>query len=177
MEFRYNEGAADLPPRGGLVGATKSAVDVGLEFEFEYHAMLKPPVEIGPCPYGTRRFYEAVGGEVTGERISGRVLSGGGDWILIGPDGWGRLDVRAQIQTADNALIFMSYFGVFERNDAVRRATETGGGTDYEEHYFRTAPRLETGDARYAWLNQTLFVAQGRIYPGGDVQYRVFRVT
>ncbi|MBV9683281.1 MAG: DUF3237 family protein, partial [Solirubrobacterales bacterium] len=27
------------------------------------------------------------------------------------------------------------------------------------------------------WLNQTLFVAQGRIYPGGDVQYRVFRVT
>ncbi|MBV9683550.1 MAG: DUF3237 domain-containing protein, partial [Solirubrobacterales bacterium] len=70
---------------------------MGLEFEFEYHAMLKPPVEIGPCPYGTRRFYEAVGGEVTGERISGRVLSGGGDWILIGPDGWGRLDVRAQI--------------------------------------------------------------------------------
>jgi len=130
------------------VGATKSAVDVGLEFEFEYHAMLKPPVEIGPCPYGTRRFYEAVGGEVTGERISGRVLSGGGDWILIGPDGWGRLDVRAQIQTADNALIFMSYFGVLERNDAVRRATETGGGTDYENTTF--APRLGSRPATLA---------------------------
>ena len=39
--------------------------------------MLKPPVEIGAGPYGTRLYFEVTEGNVTGERISGRVLSGG----------------------------------------------------------------------------------------------------
>jgi hypothetical protein len=37
--------------------------------------------------------------------------------------------------------------------------------------------RLETGDERYAWVNQTLFVADGRVHPGPVVEYRVHRVT
>ena len=39
------------------------------------------------------------------------------------------------------------------------RAAETAWG----DQYFRTAPRFETGDERYAWLNQTVFVARGRV--------------
>jgi hypothetical protein len=154
-----------------------TAIDVGLDFEFEFYVALKPVVEIGSGPFGARFFAEAIGGDVTGARISGRVLSGGGDWGLVGPDGWGRVDVRVQIQTDDGAFILMSYFGVLEMNDAVELAIESGGETGYADQYFRTAPRLECGDARYSWVNQSVFVGQGRIYPGFGVQYRVLRVT
>jgi hypothetical protein len=37
--------------------------------------------------------------------------------------------------------------------------------------------RAQAGDERYAWVNQTVFVGQGRIYPGSSVQYRVYRVN
>lgn len=62
-------------------------------------------------------------------------------------------------------------------NDAVQTAIQIGGETAFEDQYFRTAPRLECGDVRYAWANQSLFIGQGRLYPGLAVQYRVFRVT
>jgi len=159
------------------MSAPVAAAGVELAYEFEYYAMLKPPVEVGPGPYGTRLYFECIGGEVTGERLSGRLLTGGGDWLLVGPDGWGRLDVRAQIETHDNAMIYLSYHGVVEMTEAAQKALAEGGETQWEDHYFRTSPRLETGDARYAWVNQSVFVAQGRVYPGLAVQYRVYRVT
>ncbi|WP_456629220.1 DUF3237 family protein [Bradyrhizobium sp. URHC0002] len=34
-------------------------------------------------------------------------------------------------------------------------------------------PRFETGDPRCAWLNQGLFVAEGRFGPGSMVKYKV----
>jgi hypothetical protein len=147
-----------------------------LQYEFEYYALLKPAMEIGPGPYGIRLLFEATEGEVTGERVSGRLVGAGGDWLLVGPDGWGRLDVRAQIATPDGALIYLTFGGVVEVTEQGQKAMAEGGETRWEDQYFRTTPRLETGDPRYAWVNQSVFVAQGRIYPGG-VQYRVYRVT
>lgn len=148
-----------------------------LEYEFTYTASLKDPVAVGPGPFGVRMFYEISGGTVEGSRIRGRVLGGGGDWILIGQDGWGRLDVRGQLRTDDGAAIYVSYFGILEMNDKVQQATvPTGSPTDYPDQYFRTAPRLETGDPRYEWVNRTVFVAEGRVRPEPAVQYRVYRV-
>ncbi|HYF28703.1 MAG TPA: DUF3237 domain-containing protein, partial [Baekduia sp.] len=91
-----------------------------LEHEFTYTAMLKPPVEIGPGPLGTRMFFEAIDGPVTGERLRGTVLTGGGDWALLGPDGFVRLDVRAQMRTDDGAAVYLRYDGLLEFNDAVQ---------------------------------------------------------
>lgn len=36
---------------------------------------------------------------------------------------------------------------------------------------------METGDARYAWVNTSLFVGEGRAIEGLGVEYRVARVT
>ena len=116
-------------------------------------------------------------GKASGSRISGSVLGGGGDWILVGPDGWGRLDVRAQLALDDGAVVLTSYFGVLELNSKVMEAMGTLEGTDFGDQYFRITPRFETGDERYAWLNQSVFVAEGRMYPGSGVEYRVYRVT
>ena len=145
--------------------------------EFTFTARLAPSVPVGPGPWGTRRIREVLGGEVTGERLRGTVGTGGADWVVIGPDGWGRLDVRLTIHTHDGAHIYVQYFGVIEYTDAARAANAGERSSDYDEHYFRTAPRLETGDERYAWVNQALFVGEGRLHPGPVVEYRVARVT
>jgi hypothetical protein len=122
-------------------------------------------------------FFEVIGGdEVQGERIRGRVLTGGGDWIALGADGFGRIDVRAQIETHDGAFVYVQYHGLLEFNEKLAGALQSGSGTDYGDQYFRTAPRLETGDERYAWVNTTLFLAEGRAVPGNGVEYQVYRV-
>ncbi len=147
-----------------------------LAYEFTFNARLAPKVAVGDGPFGDRRVREVLGGEVRGERINGTVGSGGGDWVLVGPDGWGRLDVRLQILTDDGAAIYVQYFGLVEYNEAALAANAGERSSDYSEHYFRTAPRLETGDERYAWVNRTLFVGEGRLHPGPVVEYRVFRL-
>jgi len=125
-----------------------------LAYEFTYDAILAPKVPVGEGPFGKRHVREVTGGKVTGERINGAVGTGGGDWILVGPDGWGRLDVRLQIHTDDGADIYVQYFGIVEYNEAAIGANEGKGSSDYPDHYFRTAPRLETGDPRYEWVNR-----------------------
>ena len=37
-------------------------------------------------------------------------------------------------------------------------------------------PRLETADARYGWVNQSVFIAHGRLI-GGRAMYEVCRAT
>lgn len=142
--------------------------------EFTVTAMLKPPVPVGGGPIGTRMVYEVSGGEVVGERLRGRVL-GGGEWALIAPDGFLRVDVRVQVETHDGAHIYVQYLGLLEMNDAVQRAVAANGGTDFGDQYFFTNPRMETGDPRYAWVNTTFFIGEGRLRPGPGVEYRVWR--
>ena len=145
-----------------------------LVHEFTIRATLKPPLPIGAGPVGTRMYYELNAGEVVGNRLNGAVL-GGGEWALIGPDGYLRVDVRAQIETNDGAFLYMQYFGLLEMNAAVQNATENQTGTEFSDQYFYTNPRFETGDARYSWLNTTFFIGEGRIIPGLGIEYRVWR--
>jgi hypothetical protein len=148
-----------------------------LVYEFTYQAQLKSPVGVGLGPFGDRQVFEVIEGKFEGERLNGRILPGGGEWFLVGADGFGRIDVRIQMETDDGAFIYAQYFGLLELNDAVQgfisgRQEET----EFGDQYFRIAPRLECGDPRYAWVNQTVFVAEGRGFPGYGVEYRVFRV-
>ncbi len=145
-----------------------------LVHEFTFTATLKPPLPIGSGPIGTRMFYEVVGGEISGDRLCGTLL-GGGEWALIGPDGFVRIDVRLQVQTHDGAHLYIQYTGLLELNEAVRGALASGAGTDFGKQYFFTNPRFETGDERYAWVNTTFFIGEGRLLPGRGVEYRVWR--
>jgi hypothetical protein len=148
-----------------------------LELEFTFEATLGSSLTVGAGPFGARTIVSVAGGWVKGDRISGTLVGAGGDWVLIGPDGFGRLDVRAQIQTDDGAVLYLTYPGILEMNAKVGAALAgTSQGTDFTDHYFRTTPRLETGDLRYAWVNQTIFVGRGRLGPG-SVVYEVYRVT
>ena len=54
--------------------------------EFDLAATVKPAVTLR-----SRMFLEIAEGKVTGERLNGTLLSGGGDWITLGPTGGERL--------------------------------------------------------------------------------------
>ncbi len=148
-----------------------------LKQEFSFWVSLKPPLDFGAGPLGPRIYFEVTGGEATGDRFNARAVGGAGDWIVVGSDGFGRIDVRLQFETHDNAHVYVQYFGLLELNEAVTQAMSTGAGTKYEDQYFRTTPRLETGDSRYAWVNQSVFAATGRVREGGGVEYNVYRLV
>jgi len=109
--------------------------------------------EIGSTPHGKVSIFPVIGGSFTGERLRGKVLAGGGDWVTARADGTSELDLRVTLETDDGALIHMTFTGV--RNDA--------------NHYFRTLPRFETAAPQYAFLNRLLAVGIGEIRPDGPV--------
>ena len=145
-----------------------------LVYECTYRAELDSRrLVVGPGPFGTRVVSTVTGGWCKGERLSGTLSGAAGDLFLIGNDGFGRLDVRGQLVTADGAVVLITYNGLLEMNSKITAGT---GETQFDDQYFRTLVRMESGAPNYAWVNKTLFVAQGRIVPGG-VEYEVFRLT
>jgi hypothetical protein len=147
-----------------------------LEFLMEYHADLKPGITIGAGPAGSRRIVDVTGGTVEGPKLKGTILPSGGDWLTVGADGAVRLDVRATFHTEDGAYIYVQYQGILVPSEKSRAASASGGRTEYGDAYFMTAPRFETGDPRYAWLNTVVAVGEGRNAPNA-VEYRVYQVV
>jgi len=147
-----------------------------LEHLMDVHADLKDPVVVGDGPFGTRQIFDVTGGHFEGPRLKGTVEASGGDWILIGPDGVGRLDVRATLRTEDDAVIYMQYPGVAVFNEAVITALAEGSATEFGDTDFFTQPRFETGHAEYGWLNAVVAVGEGRTLPNA-VEYRISRVV
>ena len=144
-----------------------------LEFLMHYRADLKAPVEVGDAGYGRRVFFEVTGGSFEGPRLKGTLGTGGGDWLLQDPNGVGRLDVRATFTTHDGAQILVQYPGVLAFNDAIGAAIAGGPETQYGDAHWINQLRFETGDSRYAWLNQVVAVGEGRAVSGG-VEYQVY---
>lgn len=133
------------------------------ELLMEFSADLDEGQEIGETPHGNRRIVYVTGGEFEGPKLKGQVLPGGGDWLLIRPDGAGELDVRATLRTDDGHLIYSSYRGIFH------------GGTDGGDLYFRTTPYFETASEKYGWLNRIVAVGVGT-FTGSRVSYKVYEI-
>ena len=115
-----------------------------------------PTQNVGAGPHGTRLTFPIIGGGFEGDRLRGKVLPGGGDWVLKRPDGVLELDLRITLATDDGALIHMTFEGI--RDDGAQGAP-----------YFRTLPRFETADTKYAFLNRLLAVGVGEIGADGPV--------
>ncbi|MEK6439166.1 DUF3237 domain-containing protein [Pseudonocardia sp. T1-2H] len=146
--------------------------------ELEYRAELGEVDEVGSGPFGQRVIANVTGGEVTGDRLKGTIVGAGADWLLIGPDGFGRLDVRVTVKTVDGAFIYVHLNGLLEMTAGVTAVIQGGDTpTNFGEQYFFTNPRMETGDERYSWVNQTMFIGEGRLVPGLAVEYRVYRIA
>lgn len=123
--------------------------------------LLDPYLDAGTGPYGTRYLYTAADGEFAGPRLKGRVLPGGGDWPLADDNGTMRLDIRVTLETEDGALIYLQNQGVW-RADPTRPAPQQGQPAEYGDTYIMSTPRFETGDERYRWLDDHVYIAEGK---------------
>ena len=130
---------------------------------------------VGATPLGNRRVGLVAGGSFVGPRLSGTVLPGGADWIMVRPDGVTTLDVRLVLQTTDGAAIGMTYRGLRHGPAAVMARLDRGEAVEPSEYYFRTAVAFETAAPAYAWLNSIIAVGTGHRPPSGPV-YDVFEV-
>jgi hypothetical protein len=140
-----------------------------------YYAHLSEIVPVGAGMYGNRIIVEVDGGEFTGQRLNGKLRRAGcADWATMTED-YAYLDVRGTFETDDGAFIYFEYNGRLEMTPAVQAAMAGEGSTEFGDSYFVTTPRLQTGDSRYAWVNNIMCVAQGKLSPG-RVDYEVFEV-
>jgi Protein of unknown function (DUF3237) len=144
------------------------------EHLFDMHVDLQPAQLISTA-VGTRLTFIAQGGVIDGPRLRGEILPGGGDWLLVGTDQVGRIDVRATLRSHDGALIHYETRGVIKiPADGLDRLA-AGEMLPFAQTYVRTTPTFETADDRYAWLNEIVAVGYNVLSPD-HIDYRVYRV-
>ena len=132
------------------------------------HVQLKAPIVVGTGCAGTRRIVEVASIEVKGDRLSGEMLgAAAADWILIGPEGTATIDVRAALRTDDGAIIFTQYNG--------KMAADLSQGMQLPATGY-VAPRFETSDPRYAWLNRVQAVGKGILNEDLSIDYEWYEV-
>ena len=128
-----------------------------------------PPQKIGAIPHGMRSIVPVTGGDFEGPRLRGKVMPGGGDWLLLRSDAVLELDLRITLETDDRALIHMSFQGLRHGPADVIAALGRGEVVDPATYYFRTVPRFETSAEKYAFLNRIITVGVGETRPDGAV--------
>ena len=126
-------------------------------------ARMDEPFDVGKTPSGGRMIFEAAEAHIDGERLSGTMKGkANADWVVIGPGGVGTIDVRSLMETHDGALVFVQYMGRVDLKQT--------------EPTIFIAPRFETSDERYRWLNTVQAVGKGR-YEDGVLTYEVCEVA
>jgi uncharacterized protein DUF3237 len=143
-----------------LAGSSSSLADRKAAMQWRPLMTLRlntaPTQNIGAGPQGARVTFPITGGSFEGDRLRGKVLSGGDDWTVKRSDGVVELDLRITLETDDGALVYMTFEGI--RNDGAPGAP-----------YFRTVSRFETAEPKYSFLNRLLAVGTGKIRSDGPV--------
>jgi hypothetical protein len=146
-----------------------------LEPIFIFQIDVKPPSVIGQTPGYDRRIGEISGGRFEGEKLRGKILSGGSDWQSLRADGVITLNVRLVMETDDGDLIGMTYGGMRHGPKEVLDRIGRGEKVSPTEYYMRATPYFETASQKYGWLNRMVTVAYGHRMAGGAI-YQVFSV-
>jgi uncharacterized protein DUF3237 len=116
-----------------------------------------------------------MGGIFEGKKLKGKVLDGGGDWLLLRRDGVLQLDVRLTLETDDKQHVYMTYRGYRHGPPDVIDRLNKGESVDPTLYYFRATPYFETSSPKYSWMNGICAVAVGSRLPTGPV-YEVFEI-
>jgi len=145
-----------------------------LEHVMSYTVTLNPEV-IGPVPEGFRMNVYVVSGEVNGPKVYGKLRPVGGDWLTIRPDGVAILDVRATIETREEALIYITYTGVGDAGeDGYERFLR---GEPPPTIPLRIVPRVQTTHPDFQWLNRLQCLGIGEVDTERfEVSYDVYAV-
>jgi hypothetical protein len=147
-----------------------------LELLARVRADVEEPQLLGQTLVGERRVVPIIGGEIAGPQLRGQILPGGADWQVVCADGTALLEARYTVLTDDGALVYVRNLGLRHGPQEVMERIQRGEAVDPAEYYFRSTPRFEAGDTRYAWLNRILAVGSGARL-ANEVHLDIYAVT
>ena len=139
------------------------------EFLLRLAADLQNALNVGETPLGTRSIHYMKRGSFAGPHLTGKVLPGGGDWVLVRGDGIAQLDIRLTLRTDDHALIYVRSGGILDIAPQIRKRILDGEVVDSSEYYFRTTLAFETAAEKYRWINRIVAVGVGTRTSSGMV--------
>jgi hypothetical protein len=146
-----------------------------MELFCELSVKVDPAMVVGETSYGTRRIIPITGGTVTGPTIKGEILKGGSDWQILRKDGVTEVEAHYQFRTDDGTIIYIKNSGVRVATPDIAAKLARGEAVDPAQYYFRTTPRFEAPQGKYAWINDTIFICTGE-RNANSVILRVWRV-
>ncbi len=135
-----------------------------------------PPTMVGATPDGDRKLIPILGGQFLGEKLAGKVLPGGADFLVTRTDGTAVLDARYVLETSDGATIYAEDSGFRHGPPEVMQRLARGESVSPASYYSRSRMKFSTADARYAWLNGLLLIGSG-MRQGSQVIIDLFVVT
>jgi Protein of unknown function (DUF3237) len=128
-------------------------------YVFTITARIGEVTTAGDIGHGVRRIIPIVGGEVRGESVNGKVCAFGADFQVIRPNELIELEAKYAFETDDGATVYVENKGIRFGPVELLQKLKRNEPVDPKLIYFRTAPRFETGHAKYRWLMENLFVA------------------
>ena len=153
--------AALLSLAGGAAVAESNAPAPTRTYAFSLRAELLPPVEQGLIDGARHRFIAITGGTVSGPKLTGTVMAGGGDWQAIHPGGLTVVWARYFLKAADGTVIGVTNPGVRTASPDVIEKLTRGEPVDPSLYYFRTTPTFSVTDGPHGWMRNKVFVARG----------------
>jgi hypothetical protein len=107
----------------------------------------------------TRGFVGLAGGEISGPRLSGKVVPhSGGDWPWMWDSGLVEFEAHYIMEADDGTPIYIHNRGLAYTSPEALARIEAGESPAPGDTYCRITPRFEAPEGPYNWLNRTIFV-------------------
>ena len=152
---------------------------------------------VGPGPYGDRSTVIFKGGRFEGPKLRGEILPGGGgtasilrrrsyfdtnpdlpDWEIVRDHDdiqTAHLNTRYNLVTHDGAVIYLQTTGTRTGKREVLEKLGEDTSITPDQYRMRLALQMETGDPKYSWINDGVFMASsGRV--GTQVIYDAYQI-
>ena len=119
-----------------------------------------PRVRFDPAyAHFTRGFVAVIGGEISGPRLTGRVVPfSGGDWPRLWASGLVEFAAHYMLEAGDGTPIYIHNRGIAWSGPEGMARIESGESVDPQDTYCRITPRFEAPEGPHDWLNRTIFV-------------------
>jgi Protein of unknown function (DUF3237) len=129
------------------------------KYVFTITARIGPVTSAGDIGRGVRRIIPIIGGEVRGPKVNGKLLAFGADFQIIRPNELIDLEAKYAFETDDGATVYVENRGIRFGPVELLQKLKRGEAVDPKLIYFRTVPKFETGNEKYRWLMEHIFVA------------------
>lgn len=91
--------------------------------------------------------------------------------------------MRTQARTTDGHSLYVHYSGVLKLDEKANKVlawSSDAKTTEFGDHEWFSGPILETSDPKLKWVEDSLWVGQGRFVvdeKGSAVEYEIYKVT